>query len=266
MSETSLTPTGKSSLQTFIAANSLWIFITLTVLLTVVVILLPLPVLAGPALVVFIPTILAALLIRVSDGKGQVRSQLFAARRWRTSLKWIAISLGLAVGLRLLVSLLGLVFAPGYQIQPGMVTPLLLITLIFAAGEEIGWRGYALPRMLKLGNSPLASALLLGIPWALLHLPLTLPGKLAEGVPPLAQFLTMLGLSVLTAWLYLAPKGSILAPVLLHGGQNAAVILNDGLPLALNNWLMALVYGVIALLIILFTRGRLGYAGEDTAG
>ena len=84
------------------------------------------------------------------------------------------------------------------RIQSGPFTPLLLATFVFAAGEEIGWRGFALPRLLKRGISPLKAAFLFGVPWALFHLPLTLPGKLAEGVPPLAQFLVLLSLSVIT--------------------------------------------------------------------
>jgi membrane protease YdiL (CAAX protease family) len=160
--------------------------------------------------------------------------------------------------LRLGVGLLGLILVPGYQWDPGPFSPLLLVTFLFAAGEKIGCRGYALPTLLGRGYRSLAAALILGIPWALLHLPLVLPGMMSAGIPMLAQFLIMLALSILVTWAYLAGGNSISPAVLLHGGQNAFVTLNNGLSPVASGWLMVAVYGAAALLIILFTRGRLG--------
>lgn len=243
-----------SGWRTWLAAHAVLVYCTVTVLLTVAALLLPLPVLAGPMLVVFFPMLASTLLIALTEGGRQVRQQLFSRAAWSASLKWVLVSLGVALLLRLTVVLLGLVFFPEYSFQPGLVTPLLLITFIFAAGEEIGWRGYALPRLLR-SRSPLAAALLLGLPWALLHLPLTLPGKLSAGTPPAAQFLILMSLSVLLTWVYLGAGGSLLAATLLHGGQNALAILNDGLSVAESSWLMAVVYMGAALLVVLATRG-----------
>jgi len=108
----------------------------------------------------------------------------------------------------------------------------------------------------------------LGVPWALLHLPLVLPGMLSAGTPPLAQFLIIMAPSVLFAWAYLAGGNSLGPAVLLHGGQNIFVMLNNVLNPVASGWLMAAVYGAVSLLIILPTRGRLGYQdlGRETAG
>ena len=151
----------------------------------------------------------------------------------------------------------GVALILGYPFQPGAFSLLLLATFVFAAGEEIGWRGYLLPRLLARGVSPLRASFWIGIPWAIIHLPLTLPGKLAAGVPPEAQFLMLLSLSVMTTWVYLGAKRNILAPTLLHGGQNALVVLNDHLPLVATNWWMAGVFGGVALALVVGTRGRL---------
>jgi membrane protease YdiL (CAAX protease family) len=132
------------------------------------------------------------------------------------------------------------------------------MVFLFAAGEEIGWRGFALPTLLAHGYHPLTATLILGVPWALLHLPLVLPGMLNAGTPMLAEFLIMMALSVLMTWIYLAGGNSLTAAVLLHGGQNMIAILNNGLDAAATGWLMAAVYGTAALLIILFSKGRLG--------
>jgi len=241
--------------------RAVWVFCLVTAVLSIAILLL-LPGYVGPALVVFIPAITAVILISHSAGKRQVRPRLFSRRAWHFTFKWLLISLGLALGLRLGVSLLGLVLVPGYQWQPGPISPLLLMVFLFAAAEEIGWRGFALPTMLKYGFHPIAAALLLGIPWALLHLPLVLPDMLSAGTPPLAQFLVMMSLSILVTWIYLAGGSSLSTAVLLHGGQNFFAILNDGLNPMASGWLMAAVYGAAALLVALLSRGRLGWADD----
>lgn len=247
----------------FVGRNAALIFSLTTMIATVAILLAPLDQIVGPAIVVFIPTLLAAVLIRLTEGKGQVRARLFSRAAWRFSWKWAAIGLGVGAGLRVGVSALGL--ASGYPFQPGAFVPFLLVTFIFAAAEEIGWRGFALPRLLEEGRSPLTAALLLGIPWAALHLPLVLPGKLSAGTPPLAQFVMMLSLSVLVTWAYLGSGGSLVAPTLLHGAQNALVILNYDLPTEIAAWMAAAVYLSAALLVILLTRGRLGFKSPRPA-
>lgn len=236
------------------------VFCLVTAVLSITVLLL-LPGYAGAAMVVFIPMVTAVLLIGLTAGKNQIQPSLFSRKAWHVSFKWLLISLGVALMLRLGVSVLGLLLVPAYQWQPGSFSPLLLMTLIFAAGEEIGWRGYALPTLLKHGFHPLYAALLLGIPWALLHLPLVLPGMLSAGTPPLSQFLVMMALSLMLTWIYLSGENSLSTAVLLHGGQNIFVIFNNGLDPVASGWLMASVYGMAALIIVLLTKGRMGLAG-----
>ncbi|MCB8985936.1 MAG: CPBP family intramembrane metalloprotease [Ardenticatenaceae bacterium] len=246
--------------------RAVWIFCLVTAVLSTAILAF-LPGYAGPAIVVFIPAVTAVILISHTAGKSQVRPRLFSRRAWHFTFKWLLISLGLTLVLRLGVSLLGLVLVPGYQYQPGPISPLLLMVFLFAAAEEIGWRGFALPTLLKYGFHPLVAALLLGVPWALLHLPLVSPGMLSAGTPPLAQFLVMMSLSVLLTWAYLAGGSSLSTAVLLHGGQNFFAVLNYGLNPVASGWLMAAVYGVAALLVVLLTRGRLGWADnrQETA-
>jgi len=243
--------------------KAVWIFVLVTLVLSVGILFL-LPGVSGPALIVFIPVILAVVLTRFTVGKGQIRPRLFSRQRWGISLKWLVVTLGLALALRVGVSLLGLAIVPNYDFQPDVFSPFLIMVFLFAAGEEIGWRGFALPALLANGFRPLIAALILGIPWALIHLPLTLSGMLSEGTPMAAQFLILMALSVLTAWAYLSSGSSLMAAVLLHGGQNMTVILNNGLDPVSSGWLMAAVYGIAAVIIILLTKGRLGLpAGEN---
>lgn len=239
--------------------RAVWIFCVVIVVLTDSIFFL-LPGIGGATIGVLIPTITAVALIGITAGRSQIRGRLFSAKAWRLNLKWLLISLGLGLALRLGVSALGLLLVPDYQWQPDSFSPLLLVMLLFAAGEEIGWRGFALPAMLAIGYGPLRAALFLGVPWALLHLPLVLPGMLSAGTPPLAQFLIIMALSIMVSWIYLASGSSLGAAVLLHGSQNAFVIFNSGLEPATAGWLMAIVYSAAALLVILLSRGRLGLA------
>ena len=83
-----------------------------------------------------------------------------------------------------------------------------------ALGEEIGWRGYALPRQ-QAGRSALSASLILAPIWALWHLPLWLTG--APGRTPLlyaAFVVSAFALSVLLTWVYNSTGGSLLLVVL----------------------------------------------------
>lgn len=240
--------------------RAVWVFCVVTVVFSVSLFLL-LPGMAGPVIGVFIPTVTAVTLISLTVGISQVRPRLFSTRAWHISLKWLFISLGVALALRLGVSLLGLLLIPDYQWDPSLALSLLPLTLLYlvsAAGEEIGWRGFALPTMLAYSYRPLAAALILGVPWALLHLPLVLPGMLSAGASPLASFLNVMALSVLVTWAYLAAGYSLSAAVLLHAGQSIFGFLNYGLDPVASSWLVAAAYTAAALLVIFLTRGRLG--------
>jgi membrane protease YdiL (CAAX protease family) len=62
------------------------------------------------------------------------------------------------------------------------VGALILWLATFGFGEEIGWRGYALPRLQK-GHSALSATLILGVMWVVWHVPFLLPGHLRESWP-----------------------------------------------------------------------------------
>jgi len=108
--------------------------------------------------------------------------------------------------------------APGL----GPIATWLLMTASFGVGEEVGWRGFLLPR-LQTGRSALRATGLLTVIWAAWHTPAFWfrEGYVGLGVGELAGFLLGLGAGaiVLTA-LYNASRGSILAVALWHGSWN----------------------------------------------
>jgi len=105
--------------------------------------------------------------------------------------------------------LLGVAIFLAFSIFPGS-----------ALGEEIGWRGYVLPR-LQTRMSALSASLILAPIWALWHLPLWLQGKPFQTPTLYAGFVvSAFALSILLTWVYNSTGGSLLLVVLLHATVN----------------------------------------------
>jgi CAAX protease family protein len=91
--------------------------------------------------------------------------------------------------------------------------------LCYGFGEEVGWRGFALPR-LQARHTALTSAVLLSVPWAVWHVPLFAfsSGLSSMGVGGvLGWFSSLVTGSILLTWLFNRSRGSVLAVALFHG-------------------------------------------------
>ena len=244
-----------------IKQHALALFCGLTIALTLAATLLPLPGELVAVVMVFIPALLAISLTAVSEGRAGVRSLLGKLAQWRISLKWVAMALVLALVIRLTMSLiaLGLGMISTIQLRPGGPAQYIILAVIFfvfAIPEELGWRGYALPKLLE-RYTPLAAGLIVGVLWGSLHLALLLPGMMNVGAPPLPTVLGLVGASVLFTWLYVNSGSSILLTTLFHATQSFFVIVNEGLTGTQQAWLMAGVYLAVALIVVLATGPRL---------
>src|SRR5436190_4630459 len=128
------------------------------------------------------------------------------------------------------IALPALCMALGYWMNPDpelysvdrLASLLLLDFIFFGLGEEIGWRGYALPRLQGQFNA-LSSGLLLCIPWALWHLPLFLTDQ-APTQPDTSHIigwtLSLAAGSVVLTWLFNSSRGGLLSVVLFHTMYN----------------------------------------------
>jgi membrane protease YdiL (CAAX protease family) len=102
-----------------------------------------------------------------------------------------------------------------------MAPILLLVQLVMDAGpmgEELGWRGYALPRLLSGPLSALGAALLLGVIWGVWHLPAFFVAGTSQHDAHMGIFWLILGTtlsSVIMTWLYRHTDGDVLASGLL---------------------------------------------------
>lgn len=160
------------------------------------------------------------------SGTPGVRSLLAQAGRWRVQIRWyFIVLLGPA-----LIMLAGFLIwrALGGPLPPVppvstwiSLPPLIVALLIPALFEEIGWRGFALPRLQsRYGWIP--ASLIIGTVWAVFHAPIWFIPDAGFGGLPFSVFtLFTLALSVLFTWLYNGTGSSVLLPALAHAAINA---------------------------------------------
>src|SRR5262245_33289187 len=165
------------------------------------------------------PSLVGILLTALLSGKSGLREVLRRLGQVRAALIWYAVVLLLppvlwlvALGIPTLLGLATIAFA----------FPVVGVLGSFVAGfgEELGWRGFALPRM-QARQSALSASLLLGVPWCLWHRPLNIAvGLLPLTATGLVQFifflLHIIAYSVLFTWVYNNTKGSLFLMVLFH--------------------------------------------------
>jgi membrane protease YdiL (CAAX protease family) len=90
--------------------------------------------------------------------------------------------------------------------------------IVFPFGEEVGWRGFALPRLTK-RIGPLAASTILGIVWTFWHVPmLTLQGVTPAAYIAFVPF--MVSGSMFFTWIYVHTRGSLLLAVVVHVGAH----------------------------------------------
>lgn len=185
-----------------------------------------LPALALGLLGTFAPSIVALGLTARSAGTAGVQVLLARIFHWRVGVRWYVFAVGYLATIKIGVALVHRVAVgawPRFGVETWYV---LAVATLFStpvqAGEEIGWRGYALPRLvasMRLGPA----SLLLGLVWALWHLPLFfVPGIDNYGQSFVIFLLQVTAISVPMAWLYANTDGSLLLVMLMHGASNQA--------------------------------------------
>ena len=134
----------------------------------------------------------------------------------------------------------------------------LLIALVGGGNEELGWRGFALPR-LQGAHSPLAANVMLGIIWAVWHAPLFfMEGTSQTNIHFPSYVLLCLGITVVLGYVFNSARGGVIAAVITHAAINVVSGLKGaavGLPASPIEVGLVL---LVALLLLVCTRGRLG--------
>ena len=130
--------------------------------------------------------------------------------------------------------------------------------LVVTAGEEIGWRGYALPLLLETRAPPLAAAIGLGVLWGAWHIPLRIASGLSAFPLPLFMLFTV-ALSVVYLILLQRSGGSLIPALLLHASTDIAPRVIDVSKLQWPFWLAA----VAILLIVITLLWKFGAAAKS---
>ena len=207
------------------------------------------PLLGIPGL--FGPALAAIIMAAVTDGKSGVKALLSRVVLWRVGLRWYVIALGLPTVLALVTAGLNYLLRSS-DIQAGRVGVLDFVVFVLVVGEELGWRGYALPLLLE-KRSAVTASLILGLMWGIWHLPtFVIPGTPQYGLPFAAFLLLTIEYSILMTWLFLHTRGSVLIATLFHGAINLSQgFFLGGVEGASRYWLLSIVYGVAALITAL---------------
>jgi membrane protease YdiL (CAAX protease family) len=175
----------------------------------------------------FAPTVAALAMTGILEGKSGVKKLLARFLVWRVGLRWYLVTL-------LLVPVAYLAAMGIYVLQGGVLGRfdagqwyMVLLGPVFAlplfVGEELGWRGYALPRLQR-KYSALWSSIIVGVLWVFWHAPAfwAPAGTAISGQPvtllAIGWYLLLdIGLSILHTWIYNNTKKSVLLAVLFHG-------------------------------------------------
>jgi len=215
----------------------------------------------------FGPAAAAWIVTRVVEGRPGVRRWISRLFRWRVHVGWYLVALLLPF--LLVVAAYGLyLVAGGSPVEDWrapspllFVATVLFIALLAGGQEELGWRGFALPR-LQARYSALVSSLILGVVWTAWHVPnLLLPGTTQSELPWLWYVLLGPAVTILLTWVFNNTRGSLLPAMLFHGAVNAAPGL---LPLDAEGGLISMRVAVliaawllVGVLIAVFGPGRL---------
>ena len=221
------------------------------------------------------PTVAAFVMARATEGKEGPKRLLRRYVQWRVKLRWYLFILLVIPA----AEVLGAIVWPGvlasYQpVTLGLVLgyPLAFLTTLVLGGplgEEPGWRGFALPR-LQDAWGPLAGSSFLGVMWALWHLPLFWSGVWTPPtVANIVMFIAMITLlTIVMAWVFNNVQGSLLITMLMHASFNTFA--NKGVAPTFPAQLLEdygllpelVGFGVLAVIVVAATRGRLSYAGR----
>jgi len=219
--------------------------------------------------------LVALIVAALASGRAGLRDLGRRLLQWRVGLRWYAMVLVLPILLVGTAVALIPVFggtAPDWTKAPDLA-PMALMLVVFLVlplavplGEEIGWRGFALPRFLTV-RSPLTASLILGVIWSLWHLPVVLDKP--DLRTPAPFLLTVIPTAALFTWLFLRTGGSLLIAVLFHAWSDL-VLQYFGEVIARSDyarlwWLLLTVESIVAGVVLLADRHRFTAKPEEQA-
>jgi uncharacterized protein len=208
------------------------------------------------------PFLAAVITAAVVGGKRGLRAYFRRLIRWRVGVGWYVVALLAPVAGWAIAGYVNVLLgaAPPSPDQLAGWSLIITSTLIFlinpfgGAFEEPGWRGYALPLLLR-RHSALVATAVLGVIWTLWHLPLFVVGSI-----PWPDAVLVFALTFVFTAIYLQTAGSVLIAFLLHASLNGAgeffVGLFTGDDRVRMYWILTALSAVIVAVAIAVSRER----------
>jgi membrane protease YdiL (CAAX protease family) len=194
------------------------------------------------------PGCAGVLLSRIIDGKGGLWALFSRMVRTSVSLRWYAALLVPPTLILAVLLFLERVVSPVYA--PNRFFLGILFGIPAGFFEEIGWTGYAFPKMRSQSNA-LASSVLLGVLWGLWHLPVidflgTTGPRGAYRLPFFFAFTTaMTAMRVLIAWIYTNTESVLLAQLMHMSSTGSLVLLSPLRVTAAQEIMWYALYGTV---------------------
>ena len=220
------------------------------------------------------PILAAFLVTAAAEGRPGLRRWIGRLLKWNVNWRWYA---GAILGVPAAMILIGValnggdIHLPGATVFVALVPGLVFQMLTTGLAEEPGWRDFALP-YLQPKFGPLRGTLILGPLWGLWHLPLFFSewGQWPDvTVWTLVKFVVTTTLfSILMTWVFNRSGQSLPIAMLVHTGVNNTISIAwaDLFPGAGADdiaWVFLLASGLAAAVVLIATRGRLGYPGDE---
>jgi uncharacterized protein len=226
----------------------------------------------------------AFLVTGIISGRAGMRELRSRTLRWRVGIQWYLLAV---FSLPLACILAASLFRGGQPLVAlfhnvpfffsGLVPQVILVAALVNLWEETGWTGFMFAR-LQARYGALLAAVLVAPAWGGIHLPLFfIAGGLTDGKFPISMF-PLLVLELLAAfsipvrliavWLYNNARGSVLMVALLHaslGVVSGTAYTSVFVPGTDLTWVYGVV-AILALILVLATRGRLSYHGAPKGG
>jgi membrane protease YdiL (CAAX protease family) len=219
-----------------------------------------------------VPALVALAITARSESRKGVSALFRGIIKWRANIGWYLFALGYMAAVKLSAALLYRVMTDTWPMFSSTHWYLIALIIPFStlvqAGEEIGWRGFALPRLAKRFGLAWAS-IILGLLWSCWHLPFFfIPGSDNYGQSFSMYLPAVTAISVAMAWLYWRTNGSLLLLMIMHAAiDNTAGIVRSPIsaiaarnPFALSPsllaWLTVALLWICAAYFLIRMRGR----------
>jgi len=216
-------------------------------------------------------SIAAVIVASLSDGKTELRKLWGGLKKWRVHPLWYLFAIFSNTAMILLAMGLFALFGGSFpsisEKLPQLLPIAVFLTIQAGLGEEIGWRGFATPKLQERFSGLAAIFIVSGV-WLVWHIPLFfVPGGLQANIwnkigflPAVAFYgVNLIAQSILYTWSYNSTGGSVLMPIFLHGSLNWSawfLSMNDIQSIGMIPIVLFLIIEVVVAIIIVIVSGK----------